>query len=457
MANKHTEFWLALLDLGKGADHRARLWNGYLGWKLPSKIKGKIDPKGGWPQLRIAPPDGGWPKLTKEDGEIIETLARDHGGHPEIEHGDMDFAGHTFSDETDFSGLILVYSNFRLAQFESGVRSDKTRFYGQSFFDRAHFKGNVGFYKTHFAASVSFEGSRFDYGASFVGVDFMGGASFKNVRFENDVMFNDSKFEERDYSAGIAPLILTDFTNAKFMGRASFREALFGNDDTVYSRRLWPQRRVDFTNAEFRAATDFRKAVFGGVPAFFNATLHEDTDFSGIDWKKAETSHMSVDYAIRAWERLELMMSKIEKPLDRHQFFRFKMRARRRKDGHFLRVLNWLFDKTADYGWGVGRAFAWWFGHWTVSGLALFVNTGPTAATAECWKLLLAALATGFSNAHAFLSLGANEGYLAANRNLLEESNVLGLLNVIGATEAVLGPIFLFLLLLTLRNRFRLA
>ena len=72
--------------------------------------------------------------------------------------------------------------------------------------------------------------------------------------------------------------------------------------------------------------TDFRKAIFGGAPAFFNATLHEDTDFGGVDWKKAETSNISVDYAIRAWERLELIMSRLEKPLDRHLFFRLKMR-----------------------------------------------------------------------------------------------------------------------------------
>ena len=75
-------------------------------------------------------------------------------------------------------------------------------------------------------------------------------------------------------------------------------------------------------------------------------------------------------------------MSKLEKPLDRHLFFRFKMRAKRRTDGPFLRMLNWLFDKIADYGWGVGRTFAWWFGLWAVSGLVLFANT--SCATTYC-------------------------------------------------------------------------
>ena len=90
MANKHTEFWLALLNLGKDADHRVRLWNGYLGWKLPPKIKGEIEPRGGW--------------LTGEDKETIEILAYTHGGHPEFKRGYMDLSGHTFPDNTDFSG-----------------------------------------------------------------------------------------------------------------------------------------------------------------------------------------------------------------------------------------------------------------------------------------------------------------------------------------------------------------
>ena len=108
------------------------------------------------------------------------------------------------------------------------------------------------------------------------------------------------------------------------------------------------------------AATVFRKSVLGGVPAFFDAKLHEDTDFGDIDWEKAETDHIPIHYAIRAWERLELMMSKLEKPFDRHRFYRLKMRARRRTDHPFLRMLSWLFETTADYGWGVGRAFTWW-------------------------------------------------------------------------------------------------
>ena len=292
-------------------------------------------------------------------------------------------------------------------------------------------------------------------------VEFMGGASFTDALFKYSVLFDGSKFEERYFSAGGTVQSLANFTNAKFTGRAFFRGVLFGNDASAYSLRTWPERRADFTNAKFMGATVFRKAVFCGAPAFFEATLHEDTDFADIDWKRADTDHIPVDFAIRAWERLELMMSKLEKPLDRHKFYRLKMRVRRRADPPFLRLLNWLFETTSDYGWGVGRAFGWWFAHWAISGLALFGSaffaTISCDAAPKWWKLAFAALGTSFANAHMFLSLVAQGGDLEASRTMLAQNDAWGLLTPIGASEAVFGPIFLFLLLLTLRNRFRLA
>ena len=441
----------------KDANHRVRLWNGYLGWKLPSRIKGEVDPSGGWPQLIVSAPDSGWPELTVEEKETIEELADTHDGHPNFSHNYMDFSGYRFTDDTGFSRMILVLADFSHVRFEEIVTFNETRFYGQTFISNASFNSATHFHRTHFDAPISLDGSQFKHSASFIAVEFTGGASFRNVVFKAPVMFNDSKFEERYYSAGISTPILADFTNATFTSRASFREVLFGNDDSAYSRRLWPERRVDFTNTKFMATTDFRRAEFAGPPAFFHTSLHEDTDFSGIDWTKAETQQVDIEYAIRAWERLELIMSRIEKPLDRHRFFRLKMRARRRTDGRFLWLLNWLFDIISDYGWSVGRAFTWWVGHWTISALLLFANSFPTAAPSDWSEFALAALETGFANAHPFLLLSTSEGYLAAARELLEVNDKWNLLIPIGTFEAVLGPILLFFLALTLRNRFRLA
>ena len=459
MANEHTKFWLALLDQGQDMEQRVRLWNGYLGWRLPPRVKGEGEPQSGKPQLIVDPPDGGWPELTKDEYESIESLAEEHGGYPDFSGHYMDFSDYIFPGEIDLSGLIFVRATFKRAKFDGNVSlSDKTRFYAEACFNDAKFESFFFCEGVRFDAQVSFAGSQFKQYASFTGTNFMGGASFANVTFEEEVMFNDSIFEERYFPSRMIPQILTDFSNAKFHGRASFREVLFGNDKNAYSRRLWPERRVDFTDAEFTTTTDFRGATFGGAPAFFNAKLHEDTDFGRIDWDKADTDNIPVDYAIRAWERLELMMSELEKPFDRHQFFRLKMRARRRSDGILLRSVNWLFDKTCDYGWGVGRAFVCWLGHWIVFAVILFVNALPAFKdVVDLYKIALASIGTSFANAHAFLFLTAKGGYLEECLLLLKENDEWGLLTGVGVAETILGPIFLFLLLMTLRNRFRLA
>ena len=458
MEKENTDFWLALSGLEEDRDLRNRLWNGYIGWRLTPKLKGEVDPGKGWPQLRVAPPDGGWPDLTGNEMDRLDELANGHGGHPKLGHGFMDFAGQTIADDFDLSGLILIWADFKRAWFGSEVKmSEKTRFYAQASFTGARFDENLYCDRARFEANVSFAGARFSRYADFGGTEFMGGASFRNVKFGREAMFNDARFEERWFSAGITVPYLTDFAGAEFNGRTSFRNAVFGNTDAVYSRRLWPERRVNFNDAVFGDTTDFRGASFGGAPAFFNATLHEDTDFSGIDWTTAENEHVPVDYAVRSWERLELMMSKLEKPFDRHRFFRLKMRARRRKDGLLLRALSWLFEKTADYGWGVGRAGACWLGNWALFSMVLFANACARSCSGSLGEIALASIGTSFANAHAFLFLAAEGGYLEGSVDLLRQNDGWGLVTEVGVAEAILGPIFLFLVLLALRNRFRLG
>ena len=82
---------------------------------------------------------------------------------------------------------------------------------------------------------------------------------------------------------------------------------------------------------------------------------------------------------------------------------------------------------------------------------------GPAISSADLGKFVLASIETGFANAHAFLFLTSSGGYLEESRSLLESNDAWGLVKGVGVAEAILGPIFLFLLLLTLQKRFRLA
>lgn len=464
MANTNGSFWIALMEHCQSHGDLVRLWNGYLEWKLPNEFR-REKPLSGLSMTQFfveAPPDG-WPKLNHNEKWLLNHIAGNCGGHPSWSNEPyMDFSDRLFESKIDFSDLTLVAPLFSESTFHSDAMFYRTRFFSNSLFCRVKFYGRVYFIETSFQSSVIFDESRFEDDVSFHKVQFKGGATFVKSSFGSGVKFYNSNFSETSSPHRSMPIHLASFKGAEFQNNVSFRNVIFGEDPYQVSETDPLIIVADFSDAKFHAATDFRNAVFKGAPNFFNCLLHEDTDFSGVKWPKTTpTVPLQIDDAIRAWERLELIMSQLEKPLDRHQFYRLKMRTRRRKDGKFLRTLNWLFEATCDYGWSVSRAACWWIGHWLIAAVVLFLNAGQAAFGHDVLKaleLFSAALGTAFANAHAFLGLAGEGGHLESCRLLLiEGNNQLGLLAAVGGVQAVLGPVFLFLLLLTLRNRFRLA
>ena len=457
MTDQHKEFWIDLLRLSEDADQRARLWNGYLGEHLP---RGVLEPTSStdWPKLIVEPPPCGWPCLTTEESLAIKELVEKHGGHQDFEQSYyMDFTGHVFRQKADFSGLILINCKFDGARFAKDFVFDKTtRVFGQSWFKNTEFYGQVDCNGACFSDSAYFDCAKFNTEAKFLGVEFAGGASFADVVFQGNVMFDDSRFELTHFSRSTMPDVLTSFVGAKFMYEASFRKVRFGTGNR--SKMRGPARRADFTGAEFMQATSFYRAIFVGPPAFFETKLHEDTDFGQVEWREPRRPPFhDTGYAVRAWEKLELMMNKLEKPFDRARFFRFKMRARRSTQTVVLKILNWLFDKSTDFGWSVERAFICWLGHWFCFSLVLFLSTEPEVRDVDSLGSFVAALGTSFSNAHAFLGLAGENGYLEGCRTFMDQ-NAIGILTpLVGTIETIIGPVLLFLLLLAIRNRFRLG
>lgn len=257
---------------------------------------------------------------------------------------------------------------------------------------------------------------------------------------------------------------LVRFDNARFLNHVDFSKASFGDSRLGDPKGPWFSRIVDFSDANFKRQTSFEGASFFGVPGFFNTELHQDTDFSGVEWNQSAADRVPADDAVQAWERLELIMSKLEKPFDRHRFFRFKMRAQRRAETESNRLkrfclkgLNRLYECTSNYGWDVGRTIFTWFLHWGIAALILFINAMCHPDAQSCWEVGQAAVLTAFANAHAILALGSPGGHLAPHREFLTGMDTLSLMPWIGTLQAVLGPVFLFLLLLALRNRFRLG
>ena len=121
---------------------------------------------------------------------------------------------------------------------------------------------------------------------------------------------------------------------------------------------------------------------------------------------------------MRCWDRLALIMSQREKFPERHEFFRLKMRALRQRDGPgLLSFLNWLFEETSDYGWGIKRALLCWAGQFVLWGVVLAVLAlrcawNSTTGLPRVLSTLLDGLALSFASSHAFLRLASGDGWL---------------------------------------------
>ncbi|MDE0391477.1 MAG: pentapeptide repeat-containing protein [Rhodospirillales bacterium] len=496
-----TQFWLALLNYPVDAQQRIRIWNGYLAWKLPRDFRHQIRNVGNPPFNQYERAEH--LQLAREERRELDALAKRHGGHPSFSESSigpqgrfMDFSDHNFDDEVCFAGRILIRAKFSRATFGGPVDFRNSTFVDMADFDQAIFKrrsrfdnvtweNTVYFKEATFMETTVFNNCAFKVAAyfddsKFLPIEEVKGQLFGGVGFEASIFTGAVSFER--VTLGVS----ASFESAKFQGTSNFRNTKC-QQQVAFQRATFDRvadfscakfkRDVRFHNATFNATTHFRYSEFLQPPEFFETDLHEDTDFGGVKWRKAESCYsrswwaqiasvfsrgestldlINASSAIQAWDRLALIMSQSEKLPERHEFYRLRMRAQRRRDGvGILSLANWLFDILCDYGWSVKKALFWWATHFIGMSILYFshvkyLKNNPGQMFWDC-------LGVSFSNAHVFFGLTSEGGHLYGARERLEASTLdASMLSIAGATQTVIGPILLFLLLLTLRNRFRL-
>ena len=220
--------------------------------------------------------------------------------------------------------------------------------------------------------------------------------------------------------------------------------------------------RVDFSNAEFLSQTSFGSIREDGEPPkplrlksepprFFGAKLHEDTDWTDIQWPPIPTEKYAALEHRRIYERLKLLMEEKSKFHDEFFFFQKEMQcwaaAQSRGLTRFsIRAFGWL----SEYGWSIRRPLLGLYLTWVVGALVLF---GLEFADHAFWggtEHLKPWQAIGLSTSNIFAFLGM--GFHITRDELL---SLTGYSEVVAGAQMFLGPLFLFLLVLALRNRFR--
>ena len=477
----HAKFWLALLEFGDNEEQRQRNWNVYCNLKFGPRL-GQFDPgnrlEAIWQRLMVE-------EISRDDGERLARFANGFCDDASLAEDLsfprplMNFKGVEFREDVSFAGRLLLGAEFNDAVFKRKVDFGNAEFQGITQFTDAKFKSREG----NLLGEAVFDGSTFYGLVKFDGVRFPSTTSFEQVKFNGPARFNAAEFMQGDKKS-LPPYALVHFEQSQFRKDADFSDVVFDVGASFRHVKFESTAKFEgvafrfptcFNNVEFKGATSFRKASFDMPPSFFAADLQEDIDFSRVDWSGAERSYnrrcrcddapdeieRDAGNAVRAWDRMALIMSQHEKPPERHEFFRLKMRAQRQRDGNSLSsASSWLFDFSSDFGWGINRALYCWIGH-ILLGAAILAAPVVAGSGNEIgfWSTVWVSMLVSFSNSLAFLRLGSEGGYLHGPHEALLSAagHAEWVFATVGTIQAVLGPIFLFLVLLTLRNRFRLG
>ncbi len=302
---------------------------------------------------------------------------------------------------------------------------------------------------------------------------------FSNLEFEDIAIF----------SALIFP-INADFSNSKFLGSALFTNVIFFETanfesavfcgktakfrDTIFKKivafnKTTFKQYANFTNSKFSGRTTFQHAIFKlHAPRFYDAKLSKEITWNKIDWPKSPNvlcalihagfrklgyEWADIDYKpiVRenqnSYEDLANHMDDLNKYHDQHLFFRKEMYCRRQLEHLLTRPFYWLYEKLADYGYGIGRTFLAWFGHIFIGFIALLIISCQGYTTIR--NPLGCSFAVSLANSHAFFFKGDRL------KKCYETFESLPLFNFIWGVQTIMGTLFLFLLLTTLRVRFR--
>ena len=227
-----------------------------------------------------------------------------------------------------------------------------------------------------------------------------------------------------------------------------------------------PTPKLDFSNAKFGGETRFTGRHFVEPPLFFEAKLHENTYFDEDirHWPKApkipkaarrDKSSEAVEVArshIKAYQRLSLLMRQQEKREDKHLFDSLEARARRAKEGRRSAFFwgSYFYQWLANYGYGLWRTVIFWLANMGLgAGLLLQPHLWGACKYAFSGEIVVAALIKSLLNAHPFLVGQTIETW---TNQVLCSGYGGGMIELV---QGILGAIFFFFLLLTLRNRFR--
>ena len=373
----------------------------------------------------------------------------------ELEAGDLcvfssvTFYGTTFFHNATFKGE----ARFRSAKFLGNdyANFEDARFMGLAHFGSVRFATYASYDRATFSEVARFDKALFSKGAGFYNVAFTRYAIFNEAQFSRDVAFNHSVFEEGGY-----------FGLSSFNRHAGF-SAVRG-------------KALILNHPKFKCVPDFTGAHFEEAPVL------DDVDLEPERLRNASEDRLRVGLPERwrALRRLAIQGHDHEREL---LFFKGEIVARRgTRDTwrHLWFWIGWIYQIVSDFGRSMTRpllglgigiiAFACFY---AVPNNAIWeqpfahsipcqVGSGDVRLATLLLSLHNAVPVTGIASTGKVQQTYACLYGLEVNRALMQEALTGGNTPIVpdgvalvGFCQSVVSAVFVFLVLLAVRNRFR--
>ncbi|MCP5365682.1 MAG: pentapeptide repeat-containing protein [Hyphomicrobiales bacterium] len=417
-----------------------------------------------------------FPKVNdgRESGKLIspppETLRAD--GH------DICFRGFRFPGVALFDGARFYGDlRFDVVRFPCKALFRKAQFFSASWFSGAQFVDGMSFEWAKFLGFTCFDDARLFAKASFQKASFSKYASFRGTYFYSDTSFRQTKFKHS-----------VSFYEAHFCKGITFVYASFNNDVLFSKAHFYGNAR--FNNASSTSHIYFTNSIFDGVPDFTRAELKlvPRVDNMRIEAKtRRSLRHRDKDAAakFRALKKFAIEQHDYARELD---FFAGELKSERfhrHKIWHSVFLFGIAYEVFSNFGRSIWRPLGWWIAS-TLSFSAIYLSQHMEKVehySFGLWQFFWGKISDGLFGASLELScidqsaraVPSEEAiYLAVQNGLLaiggdrsgrikaayhslygETADIPLIVSYASIFQMLISAVLIFLLLLAVRNHFR--
>lgn len=370
---------LALYEQGKEA------WNEWANEMLVKKTKLEEDGK-----LQIDP-------MRQEDADQI---TKDW-----IAVSSVDFSGHVFEGDAEFSDFIFPYdASFKKATFGKRAGFNNVKFSGRAMFHDVKFGVSAEFTSATFGGWTWFENATFDWAwfgeTTFGGWTWFENATFNYAHFDDSIFSSYASFDDSIFNRDTGFYRATfggdwttfsratfcdsaGFSNVKFIGNALFNQVNF--EGTTHFEKTIFEKVASFDGISGKGFFSFQGSEFHLVPYFNQAHFKEAPQFDDSDFNKAKTGWKwirSTDTSSNTtsnWRSLKRLAIQGHDHNRELSFFAEEIKSRRGKqDKAFPHPFNlvaahgkiwpggtryWfglLYELFSNFGRSIWRPLTWW-------------------------------------------------------------------------------------------------